>query len=150
MGLRGQLLPAQWEPRMQRNVERKPSRRMGGPSRSQGGLRRAAYKSVFPPPPSAKIQAFLTSDICGHSSLLHQCPGSLTWSPFLDQLRCTVGMHNRGGWGSRESTASHQKASGLRWHLGRPGHHKVCLLVYMLRPCPLGRGGQSDLEVTKE
>lgn len=107
------MLPAQWEPRMQRNVERKPSRRMGGPSRSQGGLRRAAYKSVFPPPPSAKIQAFLTSDICGHSSLLHQCPGSLTWSPFLDQLRCTVGMHNRGGWGSRESTASHQKASGV-------------------------------------
>ena len=86
----------------------------------------------------------------GHSSLLHQCPGSLTWSPFLDQLCCTGGMHNRGGWESRKSKASHQKASGLRWHLGQPGHHKVGLLVYLLRPCPLGWGGQSDLEVTKE
>ena len=54
---------------MQRNVERKLFRQMGGPSRNQGGLRRAAYKSVFPSPPSARIQAFLTSNI----SATHLC-----------------------------------------------------------------------------
>ena len=80
----------------------------------------------------------------GHSSLLHQHPGSLTWPHFLGELGCTLGMQNRGGWGSRWSKASHQKASGLRPFRGRTGgmwadQASQGLFVYLLRPRPQSR-----------
>lgn len=63
----------------------------GRPLKEPGRAEKGSYSSVC-----SNISTPGLRHLC-LSSLLHQCPGSLTWLHFLGELGCTLGMQNRGG-----------------------------------------------------
>lgn len=73
----------------------------------------------------------------GLASLLHQCPGSLTWLHFLGELGCTLGMQNRAGVGGqggpklpiRRHLASDPSEAG-QVARGLTRHPRACLSTY--------------------